>query len=52
MRPDPPHTPDPRPDELLPTRESLLSRLKDWEDQDGWRLDHFRRMRNALRSLG
>ncbi len=37
MRPDPPHTPDPRPDELLPTRESLLSRLKDWEDQDGWR---------------
>ncbi len=22
------------------------------EDQDGWRLDHFRRMRNALRSLG
>lgn len=37
MTPRPPHTPDPRPDELLPTRASLLSRLKDWEDQDGWR---------------
>lgn len=24
-------------DELLPTRQSLLSRLKDWEDQDSWK---------------
>ena len=22
---------------LLPTRQSLLSRLKDWDDQDSWR---------------
>ncbi len=26
-----------RPEELLPTRQSLLSRLKDWEDQESWR---------------
>jgi RNA polymerase sigma-70 factor (ECF subfamily) len=25
------------PDELIPTRESLLSRLKDWEDSSSWR---------------
>jgi len=25
------------PNELLPTRWSLLSRLKDWDDQDSWR---------------
>ena len=24
-------------DSFLPTRDSLLSRLKDWEDQEGWR---------------
>src|SRR5881296_638277 len=24
-------------DSLLPTRQSLLSRLQDWQDQDGWR---------------
>lgn len=24
-------------DEFLPTRQSLLSRLKDWDDQEGWR---------------
>jgi len=24
-------------DSLLPTRQSLLSRLRDWQDQDGWR---------------
>ena len=24
--------------ELIPTRQSLLSRLKDWNDQDSWRL--------------
>lgn len=24
-------------DELIPTRQSLLSRLKDWEDSDSWR---------------
>jgi RNA polymerase sigma factor (sigma-70 family) len=27
-------TPD---DELIPTRRSLLTRLKDWEDRDGWK---------------
>jgi RNA polymerase sigma factor (sigma-70 family) len=25
------------PDEFLPTRQSLLSRLKDWDDQESWR---------------
>src|ERR1051326_403935 len=25
-------------DELLPTRQSLLSRLKDWNDQESWRV--------------
>src|SRR5215831_2102433 len=25
-------------DELIPTRTSLLRRLKDWEDQAGWQL--------------
>ena len=25
-------------DEFLPTRQSLLSRLKDWEDQDSWKI--------------
>jgi RNA polymerase sigma factor (sigma-70 family) len=24
-------------DDLIPTRNSLLTRLKDWEDQEGWR---------------
>src|SRR5437870_3033761 len=24
-------------DELAPTRSSLIGRLKDWEDQEGWR---------------
>lgn len=28
---------DPQLDAFLPTRQSLLSRLKDWEDQEGWR---------------
>lgn len=28
---------DPVVDELLPTRNSLLSRLRDWEDQESWR---------------
>jgi RNA polymerase sigma factor (sigma-70 family) len=26
-----------KPAEIIPTRESLLSRLKDWEDDDSWR---------------
>ncbi len=26
-----------KPDEFIPTRASLLSRLKDWEDHDSWR---------------
>ncbi|MEW6158129.1 MAG: sigma-70 family RNA polymerase sigma factor [Verrucomicrobiota bacterium] len=25
------------PDELIPTRQSLLTRLKDWDDQESWR---------------
>jgi RNA polymerase sigma factor (sigma-70 family) len=25
-------------DEMIPTRQSLLSRLKDWNDQEGWKL--------------
>src|ERR1043166_1070615 len=25
------------PDELLPTRNSLLTRLKNWDDNDGWK---------------
>jgi len=29
--------PEPPTDSLLPTRQSLLSRLRDWQDQDGWR---------------
>ena len=28
---------EPRSDSLLPTRQSLLSRLRDWQDQEGWR---------------
>ena len=28
---------EPRTDSLLPTRQSLLTRLRDWQDQDGWR---------------
>lgn len=30
-------TADPTEESFLPTRQSLLSRLKDWEDQEGWR---------------
>jgi RNA polymerase sigma factor (sigma-70 family) len=26
----------PKPDDLIPTRQSLLSRLKDWEDGESW----------------
>jgi len=25
------------PEELIPTRRSLLSRLKDWDDQESWK---------------
>jgi RNA polymerase sigma-70 factor (ECF subfamily) len=28
---------EPPTDSLLPTRQSLLTRLRDWQDQDGWR---------------
>ena len=28
---------EPGTDSLLPTRQSLLSRLRDWQDEDGWR---------------
>lgn len=27
----------PSPDEFIPTRQSLLDRLKDWDDRDGWK---------------
>ena len=27
----------PKPDDLIPTRESLLNRLKDWGDQESWK---------------
>jgi RNA polymerase sigma-70 factor (ECF subfamily) len=30
--------PPERPDELLPTRQSLLGRLKDWQDDESWKL--------------
>jgi len=30
-------TAEPQSDTFLPTRQSLLSRLRDWQDQDGWR---------------
>jgi RNA polymerase sigma-70 factor (ECF subfamily) len=30
-------SPEPSTDSLLPTRQSLLSRLRDWQDQEGWR---------------
>ena len=28
---------EPGTDSFLPTRQSLLSRLRDWQDQEGWR---------------
>jgi RNA polymerase sigma factor (sigma-70 family) len=28
---------EPKPDKIIPTRESLLGRLKDWDDQESWR---------------
>jgi RNA polymerase sigma-70 factor (ECF subfamily) len=31
------HLTEPDTDSLLPTRQSLLSRLRDWQDQAGWR---------------
>lgn len=31
------HSAEPRSDAMLPTRQSLLSRLRDWQDHDGWR---------------
>ena len=27
----------PAPDEFIPTRNSLITRLKDWDDQEGWK---------------
>src|ERR1043165_9778724 len=37
-------------DEFLPTRQSLLSRLKDWEDQESWRefFDRYWRLIHGL----
>ena len=32
------HEPDDCPEDLIPTRKSLLGRLKDWEDNQSWRL--------------
>jgi RNA polymerase sigma-70 factor (ECF subfamily) len=37
------------PDEFIPTRESLLSRLKDWGDQESWK-DFYNTYRNLIRS--
>lgn len=47
---DEPHT-----DTLLPTRQSLLSRLRDWQDQDGWREffdSYWRLIYNVARKSG
>ena len=32
-----PRSPDEHPDEWIPTRESLLSRIRHWDDQESWR---------------
>jgi RNA polymerase sigma-70 factor (ECF subfamily) len=44
-----------RTDTLLPTRQSLLSRLRDWQDQDGWREffdSYWRLIYNVARKSG
>ena len=46
---------EPGTDSLLPTRQSLLSRLRDWQDQEGWREffdTYWRLIYNAARRAG
>ena len=46
---------EPGTDSLLPTRQSLLSRLRDWQDQDGWREffdSYWRLIYNVARKSG
>ena len=47
--------PEPGTDSLLPTRRSLLSRLRDWQDQEGWREffdTYWRLIYNVARNSG
>jgi RNA polymerase sigma factor (sigma-70 family) len=50
------HLPDdPEPDSLLPTKQSLLSRLRDWQDQAGWQQffeSYWRVIYNVARNAG
>lgn len=39
-----------KPNEFIPTRESLLSRIKDWNDQDSWR-EFFNIYRGLIHSI-
>ena len=46
---------DPEPDTLLPTKQSLLSRLRDWKDQAGWQQffeSYWRVIYNVARNAG
>jgi len=46
---------EPGTDSLLPTRQSLLTRLRDWQDQDGWREffdSYWRLIYNVARKSG
>src|SRR2546425_6885083 len=46
---------EPGTDSLLPTRQSLLSRLRDWQDQEGWREffdTYWRLIYNVARQAG
>jgi RNA polymerase sigma factor (sigma-70 family) len=46
---------EPLTDSYLPTRESLLTRLRDWQDQDGWREffdTYWRLIYNVARKAG
>ena len=46
---------EPLTDSLLPTRQSLLTRLRDWQDQDGWREffdSYWRLIYNVARKSG
>ena len=46
---------EPATDSLLPTRQSLLARLGDWQDNEGWRLffdTYWRLIYNVARKSG
>lgn len=46
---------EPGTDSLLPTRQSLLTRLRDWQDRDGWRQffdSYWRLIYNVARKSG